>query len=62
MRALMAKFDEVELLVKIGEYQEGSDPAADEAIQKMPAIRAYLRQGLEERSSFDDAVHGLREI
>lgn len=62
MRALMAKFDEVELLVKIGEYQQGSDPEADEAIDKMSAIRAYLRQGLDEHSSFDDAVRSLKDI
>ena len=62
MRALMAKYNEVDLLVKIGEYKKGSDPLADEAIAKMPAIRKYLQQGLDEHTPFDEAVEKLKEI
>ena len=35
MRELMAKYADVELLVKIGEYKAGSDKVADEAIAKI---------------------------
>ena len=31
VRQLMAKYNEVELLVRIGEYKKGSEPLADEA-------------------------------
>ncbi|MEM7528875.1 MAG: type III secretion system ATPase SctN [Pseudomonadota bacterium] len=62
LRALMAKFAEVELLVKIGEYKKGSDAVADEAIQKMPKIRAFLQQGLDERTSFEDTVAQLEQL
>ncbi|MEM9761328.1 MAG: type III secretion system ATPase SctN [Pseudomonadota bacterium] len=62
LRALMAKFDEVELLVKIGEYKKGSDAEADEAIEKMPRIRAFLQQGLNERTSYDEALKGLKAL
>ena len=60
MRSLMAKHAEVDRLVKIGEYQSGADKEADEAIAKMPGIRAFLQQGLEEQSSFEETVAALK--
>ena len=62
VRALMAKYEEVALLVQIGEYKKGSDAAADEAIAKIDAINAYLCQGLSERADFEQALQGLREL
>ncbi len=62
LRELLAKYDEVELLVKIGEYQQGSDPVADQALAKMDAIRAFLCQGTQERSSFEDTVAALQAL
>ena len=62
IRKLMAKYHEVELLVKIGEYKQGADPEADEAIAKMPAIKEYLQQGLGEKSTYDDAIQQLQNI
>ncbi len=58
-RELLAKYQEVELLVRIGEYQKGADSLADEAIQKIDAMRALLRQGTHERTSFGDTVDQL---
>ncbi|MEM8622199.1 MAG: type III secretion system ATPase SctN [Pseudomonadota bacterium] len=62
VRSLMAKYAEVELLLKIGEYKEGSDEEADEAVKKMPLIRQFLCQGLEERSEFDDTRSALLQL
>jgi type III secretion protein N (ATPase) len=62
LRELMAKYADVELLVKIGEYKRGSDTVADEAIDKIDAIRTFLKQGTRERSEFDDTVRSLCEI
>jgi ATP synthase in type III secretion protein N len=62
VRELMAKYEEVELLVKIGEYKKGSDPLADEALSRIDAIRAFLRQRGEERPSFDATVETLRRL
>ena len=56
MRQLMAKYAEVELLVKIGEYKRGSDVVADEAIEKIDAIRTFLKQRTDERSDFNAAI------
>ncbi len=61
-RALLAKYQEVELLLQIGEYKSGADALADEAIAKYERLNAFLKQGLNERSTFDEAVAGMREL
>ena len=62
LRELMAKYAEVELLVKIGEYKRGADKTTDEAIDKIEAIRAFLRQRTDERSTLEDTVARMCEI
>jgi ATP synthase in type III secretion protein N len=62
LRDLLSKYNEVELLVRIGEYQKGSDAATDEAIAKHAAINAFLKQDLHETSSFDRTLEGMRAI
>ncbi len=44
VRALMAKYAEIEFLVQVGEYRAGADPVADQAIAAKPEIEALLRQ------------------
>lgn len=61
LRELLAKYREVELLVKIGEYRKGSDPDADEALERMDRINAFLRQGTDERVSFEETARRLTE-
>ena len=62
LRELLAKYEEVELLVKIGEYKKGSDAVADEALAKIGAIRDFLRQGLDEKMPFAEAVTRLQAL
>lgn len=62
MRELLAKYKEIELLIRIGEYKQGSDPAADEANRKIDAINGTLAQGLYETSSFEEAVQQMRQV
>lgn len=62
LRELLAKYQEIELLVRIGEYKEGSDPEADTAIHKIEAINHFLRQDSSERISFEDTATRLKEI
>ncbi len=62
LRELLAKYQEIELLLRIGEYKKGSDPEADEALEKIDAINSYLRQGINEFSTFDEAVSELIKI
>lgn len=62
VRALMAKHAEIELLLKIGEYREGADPEADEAVRKISDIKEFLRQTHDDPSTLDDAVARLEAL
>jgi flagellum-specific ATP synthase len=48
LRETVARYREKEDLVMIGAYARGSDPALDYAIDKLPEIETFLRQGLGE--------------
>lgn len=62
MRELMAKFQEIELLVKIGEYKRGSDALADQAIDKMDAIRQFLQQATDEHCDFSEMLVSMKKV
>jgi type III secretion protein N (ATPase) len=62
VRELMAKYAEIELLIKIGEYKPGSDPVTDEAVRKWDRITRFLRQRTDEASPFQDTVRQLAEL
>ncbi len=60
LRAMLAKLDEIELLVQIGEYQAGRDQLADRALAERDAINAFLRQPRGDRPTFGECVARLR--
>ena len=62
LRELLAKYQEVELLIKIGEYKQGSDAKADEAVRKVGQINDILKQGLHEFSSFEETLERMRRV
>ncbi|WP_183844549.1 type III secretion system ATPase SctN [Rhizobium etli] len=59
LRQLMAKYNEVELLVRVGEYKEGADPLADAAIAKIGQIRSFLQQSTREQIGFEAMLDAL---
>lgn len=61
-RALMAKHQEIKFLLQVGEYKQGSDAVADEAIAKLPAIHALLRQPSDQGTAFGDTVAQLKAL
>jgi type III secretion protein N (ATPase) len=63
VRALLARHAQIELLVRVGEYRKGVDPFADEALDKVDAIKAFLAQSGEEGpAAFAATVSRLAEI
>jgi ATP synthase in type III secretion protein N len=44
LRELLSKFDEVEILIRIGEFRRGVDALADQAVDRRPAIDEFLKQ------------------
>jgi type III secretion protein N (ATPase) len=59
LRTLLAKYGEVELLLKIGEYRKGADRDTDEAIDKNESVNAFLRQNLVERPTYGETLSML---
>lgn len=62
MRHLLSKYQEIELLVRVGEFQKGVDKDADESLAKNTSINDFLKQGLHESSSLADTVTMLQKI
>ncbi len=62
LRQILAKYNEVELLLRIGEYKSGSDPEADYAISHIDAVNNFLSQGLGEAISFDETLSRLVSV
>jgi type III secretion protein N (ATPase) len=62
LRTLLAKYAEVELLLKIGEYRKGADRDTDEAIDKNDAVNAFLKQGLMECPTYADTLAMLGKV
>jgi type III secretion protein N (ATPase) len=61
-RSLLAKYQEVELLLRIGEYKKGNDAETDEAIDKMPQLNEFLRQGLTEKTTFQETIERMIQL
>ena len=47
VRRLLATYDKARDLVNIGAYVKGSDPEIDAALDALPALMAFLQQGIE---------------
>jgi len=62
LRRLIAKHREVETLLQLGEYREGGDPLADEAVRKIESIRAFLGQGTDEFSARRATLAALQQL
>lgn len=61
-RELLAKYAEIKMLVRIGEYKEGSDAVADEALKKIKTLNEFLQQGMYEQMSFEETLARMQEI
>jgi type III secretion protein N (ATPase) len=62
LRTILSKYQEVELLVRIGEYKRGADKVTDEAIDRIEAVNNFLRQGLHERDDFKTTVDKMAQV
>jgi flagellum-specific ATP synthase len=62
VRGLMATYKEKADLISIGAYQPGSDPATDAAIGARAPIDAFLRQGVTEPSTAEQADALLAQL
>lgn len=61
LRHLLSAWQEVELLIRVGEYREGQDKDADDAIIRRPAITNLLCQEVDEQDVFTQTLVQLSE-
>lgn len=61
-REVLAHYKKNELLIKIGEYKRGSDKMGDFAIDNIDKVNKFLKQGVDEKCSFQEALQLLRAI
>lgn len=57
----LAKLKDIEILVQVGEYQEGSDPLADVALAQQSLMNDFLQQGTDDTSMFAETLDLLWE-
>ncbi len=62
LRALLAAYERVRDLVALGAYRPGGDSMADLALARLPAIEAFLRQGVREGAEPEDTLRRLEEL
>lgn len=61
-RELLARYQEMELLIRLGEYKTGADPVADRAVELRQEQLRFLRQDTRHISTFTDTVGELKGL
>lgn len=62
VRQLMSAYQQVEMLIRLGEYQPGNDAIVDAAVQAQDEINAFLRQDNHAPSDFATTRQQLQEV
>ncbi len=61
-KQVLATYGDMEELIRLGAYRQGSSPEVDEAIRLQPALEAFLSQGKEEKTNLSDGYRALAQI
>lgn len=59
LKEVLVNYREAEDLINVGAYQEGNNPEIDFAIRYVAGINAFLRQGIEENTSFQETFEQI---
>ncbi|WAC74578.1 FliI/YscN family ATPase [Roseateles sp. SL47] len=62
VRRLMSRYEDMELLIRLGEVKPGADPETDRAVAAHDDILAYQQQRLKAPGGFEAAVRQLSDI
>ena len=61
VQRLLAKYQEIQILIQVGEYQPGADPLADEAVDRLETIQDFLQQDLKAAVEYEETKFALQE-
>lgn len=62
LKEVLANYKKNELLIKIGEYKRGADKAGDFAIDHIEKVLKFLKQGVDEKCSYEETMQLLRGL
>ncbi len=62
LRELLAVYKDAEDLINIGAYKQGANPKIDKAVKLIDSVNVFLKQRLEEPSSFSESIGILKSI
>ena len=62
LKETMAIYRKAEDLINIGAYVGGSNPKIDYAIEMIEKINGYLKQNIDQTTSFDDSISQLAQL
>lgn len=62
LKTVVANYEKERDLILIGAYEPGSDAKVDYAIEKIDEVEAFLKQGISDQISFEEALGALQEI
>ncbi|SHO55653.1 FliI/YscN family ATPase [Vibrio quintilis] len=62
VRKLMAAYKEVEMLIRLGEYEQGHDPLSDAAVALQGQINQFLQQPVRNPHGYNDTIQLLNQL
>ncbi|MFB4392053.1 MULTISPECIES: FliI/YscN family ATPase [unclassified Pseudomonas] len=62
LRRLLSAYDQIELMLRLGEYQAGADPLTDLAVESRGALDGFLRQDLREPEPMPSTLAHLQQL
>jgi flagellum-specific ATP synthase len=61
-RQLIAVYEDMAELIRLGAYRRGTDPQVDEAVHYYPALEKFLAQRIDERTDLETCYRTLAQI
>lgn len=62
LRKLVVDYEEIAFLRRVGEFQEGADPAADRAVALHEDVLEFLQQDSHDQTRFEDMLDALFRV
>ncbi len=62
LKSVLATYRKSEDLINIGAYVAGSNPDIDYSISMAPRIDSYLKQGIDEKATFEESINALDSL
>lgn len=62
LRRMMSAWQQVDMLIRLGEYQPGHDAMTDAAVSAQEVINSYLQQAMHDPSGYEETLLHLSEV